>query len=235
LNEYTKYFSLFQLATKPQKFIEGIDANDNGIPAYPSDIKPKFEPTLSITGMVAALNPAWNEPTTDANVDRLFEEASTFIGDQFLKKLDFYGKAWLPARDIVVNALEHSRSLDPNGRILHLPRFCPWKVTTLSPFLTIKEHLFDLEEERGIPGQILYILFPDNRPPAYRIQAMPLTVESFENRKPLPADWRGLRDDDLSAVSGIPGCIFVHASGFIGGNKTYDGALCMAQRALELS
>jgi uncharacterized UPF0160 family protein len=81
--------------------------------------------------MVAALNPPWNEPVTDADVDKLFEEASILIGDQFLKKLDFYGKAWLPARDIVISALEHSRSLDPNGRILHLPHFCPWKVTTL--------------------------------------------------------------------------------------------------------
>lgn len=111
-----------------QKFIEGIDANDNGISAFPSDIKPKFESALSITGMIAALNPAWNEPAIDTDVDKRFEEASILIGEQFLKKLDFYGKAWLPARDIVIDALEQSQNLDPNGRILHLPRFCPWKV-----------------------------------------------------------------------------------------------------------
>jgi len=111
-----------------QKFIEGIDANDNGISAYPSDIKPKFESALSITGIVAALNPTWNEPATDADIDKRFEEASTLMGEQFLKKLDFYGKAWLPARDIVVRALEENENLDPQGRILHLPQFCPWKV-----------------------------------------------------------------------------------------------------------
>jgi uncharacterized UPF0160 family protein len=32
----------------------------------------------------------------------------------------------------------------------------------------------------------------------------------------------------------VSGCIFVHASGFIGGNKTYEGALAMASKALEL-
>jgi len=63
---------------------------------------------------------------------------------------------------------------------------------------------------------------------------MPLTSNSFENRKSLPAEWRGLRDDELSAKSGIHGCIFVHAAGFIGGNKTYEGALQMARKALEL-
>ena len=46
-------------------------------------------------------------------------------------------------------------------------------------------------------------------------------------------DWRGLRDDDLIEKSKIPGCIFVHSSGFIGGNETYDGALEMARRSLQ--
>lgn len=47
------------------------------------------------------------------------------------------------------------------------------------------------------------------------------------------AEWCGVRDDELSKLSGIDGCIFVHASGFIGGNKTREGALTMARRALE--
>jgi uncharacterized UPF0160 family protein len=59
---------------------------------------------------------------------------------------------------------------------------------------------------------------------------------SFLNRLSLPEPWRGIRDEQvclcpsgrptalisrqLSALSGIPDCIFVHTSGFIGGNKT---------------
>ena len=91
-----------------------------------------------------------------------------------------------------------------------------------------------MEEERGILGQTIYILFPDSTPGAYRIQAMPQTPDSFENRKPLPEAWRGLRDDELSNISGVPGCIFVHAAGFIGGNKSFEGALQMATKALEI-
>eukprot|EP00794_Sanderia_malayensis_P016634 gene16633-18324_t len=45
-------------------------------------------------------------------------------------------------------------------------------------------------------------------------------------------EWRGVRDAELSKVSGIEGCIFVHASGFIGGNATYEGALAMARATL---
>ncbi|KAK6016189.1 hypothetical protein OSTOST_13652, partial [Ostertagia ostertagi] len=50
----------------------------------------------------------------------------------------------------------------------------------------------------------------------------------------LPKSWRGLRDAELSDVSGIPGCIFVHTTGFIGGNETLEGALSMARKALEI-
>jgi uncharacterized UPF0160 family protein len=45
--------------------------------------------------------------------------------------------------------------------------------------------------------------------------------------------WKGLRDDALSKESGIEGGIFVHISGFIGGNKTKEGALAMARKALQ--
>lgn len=36
----------------------------------------------------------------------------------------------------------------------------------------------------------------------------------------------------LSDLTGIPGCIFVHAGGFIGGNDTKEGVMAMARKAL---
>jgi len=79
--------------------------------------------------MVAGLNPAWNVPCADAEIDQRFEKASLLMGEAFLAKLDFYGKSWLPARAIVVDALSRRKELDSKGRILHLPQFCPWKVS----------------------------------------------------------------------------------------------------------
>lgn len=63
---------------------------------------------------------------------------------------------------------------------------------------------------------------------------MPKDAGSFECRKFLPEPWRGVRDEALSKLTGIEGCIFVHANGFIGGNKTKEGALVMAAAALTL-
>ena len=86
------------------------------------------------------------------------------------------------------------------------------------------------EEEKPV-----YILYPDETADNWRVQAVPLKPESFESRKALPEAcvfisvslrdgtlmfsirWRGLRDEELSETSGIPGGIFVHASGFTGG------------------
>jgi uncharacterized UPF0160 family protein len=65
------------------------------------------------------------------------------------------------------------------------------------------------------------------------VQAVSLAPDKFESRKALPEKWRGMRDDQLSQETSLPGCVFVHMNGFIGGNKTYEGALEMARTALK--
>lgn len=42
-----------------------------------------------------------------------------------------------------------------------------------------------------------------------------------------------MRDEQLTTIAGIDGCIFCHSTGFIGGNKTKDGALDMALKSLK--
>ena len=44
----------------------------------------------------------------------------------------------------------------------------------------------------------------------------------------------GSKDEELSKVTGIPGCVFVYTGGYIGGNCTYEGALTMAKKALAI-
>ncbi|XP_075485504.1 uncharacterized protein LOC142525197 isoform X2 [Primulina tabacum] len=103
-----------------------------------------------------------------------------------------------------------------------------------SEFLDWKLHLFELEEEEKIDPSLKYVLYQDDRSKHWRVQAVAIAPDRFESRKALPVQWRGLRDDELSKESEIPGCVFVHMSGFIGGNQTYEGALAMAKSALKL-
>ena len=98
------------------------------------------------------------------------------------------------------------------------------------------DHLYSLEAAESDPQQVLYILFPEAGEPGsrWRIRAVSVEGGGFENRKDLPDPWKGLRDEELSETAGIDGCVFVHASGFIGGNMTCPGALEMAKKAVDM-
>ncbi|GAA5825457.1 hypothetical protein JCM11251_006993 [Rhodosporidiobolus azoricus] len=209
-----------------QDFIEAIDANDNGIAQYITTEPARYRSRTDLPARVGALNPRWNEESNDEILFERFLRASKMAGGEFEDRLDYLFKAWLPAREIVVKGLEKRKEVHPSGNIIVFHEFAPWK-----------EHLHLLETSLSIPEaeKPLYVLYPESAAAdsKWRIQAVPKTQESFESRKALPEAWRGVRDDALSELTGIPGGIFVHAAGFIGGNKTYDGALAMAVKALE--
>jgi uncharacterized UPF0160 family protein len=203
-------------------FIEAVDAVDNGVNMYDTDAPARYENNTGLSARVGKLNPPWNEPTSPEIYYDQFLKAVAVTGKEFVDATKYYGESWILARDYVVSALDDAQKTHPSGEILKLPCYCPWK-----------EHLFELESERGTNPLPKYALYEDDKG-QWRIQAIPLTPSAFENRKPLPAAWRGVRDAALDEVTGIEGGIFVHAAGFIGGNKTYEGALAMAAKALEM-
>ena len=54
---------------REQEFIEAIDAIDNGISQYPSDIKSRYKNRTDLSSRVGALNPAWNQRIDSITVD----------------------------------------------------------------------------------------------------------------------------------------------------------------------
>lgn len=112
----------------------------------------------------------------------------------------------------------------PSGEIVTLSQNgVPWK-----------EHLLNIETELGVETPIKYVLYRDAANDRWRIQCVPIRANSFTNRLTMPAEWCGIRDEALSKLSGIPGCVFVHANGFIGGNLTFEGVLKMASESLRI-
>lgn len=221
-----------------ESFIEAVDANDNGVSSYDPEavaaagLKKRFaNGGFTLGAMVSRLNPNWNDPTpsdpseAQAAEDDRFVVASQRIGEEFDRTLDFYVKSWLPARSLVEKAFGERSQYDSEGRIMVLSgQSCPWK-----------DHLYMLEEEAQEAGKVLYVLYPEKPTPdaKWRVQTVSVSKDSFESRKALPVEWRGVRDEELDKVSGVPGCVFVHAAGFIGGNKTFEGALELAKKALN--
>ncbi|KAM7259657.1 hypothetical protein ACFE04_015398 [Oxalis oulophora] len=207
-----------------KSFMEAIDAVDNGINRYDTDKPPRYVNNTHLSSRVGRLNLDWIDPDQSPEKENeAFHRAMALAGSEFLDSVRFHAKSWLPARSIVMDCLSARFDIDPSGEIMILNRFCPWKL-----------HLFELEQELKSNPTVKYVLYQDDRSKQWRIQAVSVSPDSFESRKPLPAQWRGLRDDELSNLSGIGGCVFIHMSGFIGGNKSYEGALAMAKRALLL-
>ncbi|XP_013672022.2 MYG1 protein-like isoform X1 [Brassica napus] len=207
-----------------KSFMEAIDAVDNGINQYDTDKPPRYVNNTHLSSRIGRLNLDWIDPDqSQEKENEAFQLAMALAGEEFLQSLRFHVRSWLPARSIVMQCLEDRFKTDPSGEIMVLKKFCPWKL-----------HLFELEQEMKVQPLIKYVIYQDERGKQWRVQAVAVAPDRFENRKGLPEQWRGLRDEQLSEAAKIPGCVFVHMSGFIGGNLSYDGALSMARTALTL-
>lgn len=212
--------TLYQRVYK--QFIESLDANDNGINKYDSDVQPRFnDSAITIPGMISGMNPSWNsDDVSAAAFDSAFQKASQFIGEAFVKLVAGYAGSWLPGKTIVTEAVSKRAEVDASGKIIVLSQFCPWK-----------EHLYTVEKENGIEGQIEFVIFVDSSG-SWRVSTVPVSSTSFQFRRGLPEKLRGLRDEELSQASGVPDCVFIHAAGFIGGAKSKQSALELAKMSL---
>lgn len=218
LNElYTKIYN---------DFIEAVDANDNGVSAYPRDVAPSFNNfNLTLASLVSNLNPRWNETSggdyaaNDAKFDECFLKAVDVIGSIFTQFVENVGYGWLPAKNIVKEAV--SKRTEDN--IVIFEQYVNWK-----------EHLFNVEAELGIEGQVKFVILRTSGNDI-RVNTVPVRLGSFDFRVGLPANLRGLRDEDLSSAAGIPDGVFVHSAGFIGGAKSLDSCLKLARMGIEES
>ncbi|KAI5300419.1 hypothetical protein KEM55_007415 [Ascosphaera atra] len=195
--------------------------------------------------------------------DSLFERASNFMGETFERKLRFFVSSWLPARTTMKEAYGARFDVHSSGRIMTLPQGgVPWKEHLYNLEKEYLEEHSDKKEsnetedksaekapydpKKASDAEVFYVLYPENKEPGarWRVQAASTPASAFESRLPLKESWRGVRDQDLDSLMAseaeaegsekIPeGAVFVHASGFIGGHATKEGAMAMAIRSLK--
>lgn len=186
--------------------IQGIDAVDNG--AMPSVNYPAH--ALSFSQAIFAFNPSWDSEETN---DEAFVRAVAFaeiVFDNALKQAESKAKA----KRIIEKAIEKEKD-----HIMVLDQFAPWK-----------EHIFTSRNEKA--KDIQFVLYPSLRG-GYNWECVPAEPGSFAQRKPVPPEWKGLRDEDLQKVTGIATAIFCHPAGFIGSAETLDDAISMAKIAIN--
>lgn len=201
--------------------IQAIDGIDNGQKPYDTDAKELYKDSTGLSSRIGRLNASWVDDT--ANENERFEKAMQIAGVDFTDILTHIVRVWLPARSGVESAFLQRGAQHPSHQILVLQRSLPWK-----------DHLTTIEKEHHTPNDkaTIYVLYPD-QDGGWRVQAVPNGKQAFASRLNLPEDIRGLRDAELAAVTGVPDAIFIHATGFIGGARSYAGALKLAEYGLR--
>lgn len=192
--------------------VQGVDAMDCGaVEGWDARVKgrPETRVTLqTLSGVVSVFNPA---SLVDGGSPGDFDTA-------FLAAADAVRPIWERLVVAEVSRLKAEAvvaSCDRGEPVMVLDPFCPWQDTVLATM-----------------PHVMFVVFR-NPEGTFMIQAVPAAAGSFDTRKSLPKDWAGLRDEALSAKTGVPDCVFCHPGCFIAGHKTLDGALKIAKLALD--
>lgn len=187
-----------------RNLIQFIDSNDNGqLPKLQTSYR-----NVHLAHIVSLFNPKWDENVdSDDNFMRALSVCD-IIFDEFLH--DTFSK--MKAKEIIDKAIENSKD-----GIMVLDTFAPWK-----------EFLLNSKNEKA--KDINFTVFPSSRG-GYNVYAVPIELGSFENRKSLPKEWRGLSNEDLQKVTGVKTARFCHNAGFICSADSKEGALELAAMA----
>lgn len=197
------------------ELISAVDAVDNGVKASTPegpDAGGHPIPRFSFSAAISALNPV-GEGVTPRQRDEAFEGAVRFARQVLLGLVQ---RVW----DEIVSEKRVERAMlaQVGDRVLVLERFEAGAA----------DRLADQPDGKGF----LFQVYPDARG-TWMVQQVALLPGSFAGRRPLPEAWAGLRDAALAAITGVPDAVFCHNGRFIAGAKTRQGALRLAELALN--
>jgi uncharacterized UPF0160 family protein len=188
-----------------ERLVQGVDANDTG-QTISEPLVEGIRP-MTVSGVVAALNPAWDEQLTPEQEDARFAQAVELATGIVQRELDG-AAAFDRAQQLVRAAI--ADAADP--RVIELASNMPWR-----------------EVVTGAP-EALYVMYPKSD--GWGMQAVPRTLGEFANRKDLPADWAGRSGDDLAAVTGVADAIFCHPARFYASAGSREGIAALVAQAL---
>ncbi len=189
-----------------RQLIQGIDAVDNG--ALPQLDYPAQAMTLSST--ISTFNPTWD---SEIDTDEAFTQAFNYA------KLIFENVLNRAIASAKAQGLFEEYLASTSGHIMVMEKYIPWL-----------EYIFSPAYEKA--KEIWFVVFPSNRG-GYNWQCVPDKFGSFGQRKPVPNEWKGLKNEELRAVTGVSTATFCHQAGFIGGAEKLEDAIQLARLAVE--
>ncbi len=189
-----------------KKLVEPIDAFDNGLNLV--ELKHEITPYL-IEHMFLSMHPSWREDKS--KMDEIFQK-SVVIAKEILKREIIQTRDTLLAEADLIKIYEST----VDKRIIMLDKKYPYE-EILNRF---KEPVY-VVFQRGDESKF------------WEAEAVRDNFRSFVNRKNFPKAWAGLREEELQKVSGVPDAIFCHKGLFMVVAKSKEGAIKLAELALQ--
>jgi uncharacterized UPF0160 family protein len=196
------------LVKQMDEFVQEIDRIDNGEgERHPS----------SFSSIISSFNPTWEEQAgldeeeKKALFDRAFDRACEYARET-LDQITRQAVARINARAAVLSC-----DLVFEDQVAVLRVGAPWQevMTTEEVFENTKFVIF--ESPTG----------------TWMCQCVPPALGSFEKKLPLPETWAGKKGEELVKVTKVADCRFCHPGRFICGAASKEGALALAEAALN--
>ena len=184
--------------------IRGIDASDNG--------QGKKSDSMSVSSVISSYNALWDE---EKDADSCFIKACE-IASMILEREVEVAISSIYGQRLVKEQIEATE-----GAIIIMDKF-------IGGWLEVV-----LTSDSPKAANLLYAVFPavDGN---WNVQAIPPTIDDrMAQRKAFPEGWRGLRDKELKKASGVEMAVFCHAAGFFAVAETKEGAITLAEKAVN--
>ena len=193
--------------------VQAVDATDCGVDLYAKLVYEGAAP-CTVSDILWNFNPDSDKQPTAQDFDNQFtlavEMAKTIIKNEIRQ-----AGGCLKANGIIAKAFQEAN----DRRVLVLNCFCSRR---------------DWQEAAVKIETALFVIFPSESG-QWSVQAVPVARGFSAVRRKFPAAWAGKRDRELSAITGVLGAFFCHNAGFVAMANSKEGALKLAELALQES
>lgn len=189
-----------------KKLVAPIDANDNGFNLVTSnhEVSP-----YTIQDLFHSMRATWREETlTD---DEVFFKCLE-IAKEILAREIIQAKDGAIAEERVISIYNNTA----DKRIIVFD----------------KNYAFQYDVE-NFPKPLFAVYPSRSIKDKWTAKAVRKDPKAFSNRKDFPKSWAGLRNEELQKVSGVQDAVFCHRNLFLAVAKSREGAIKLAQTAIE--
>ena len=190
-----------------RKLVMPVDVNDNGVDLYKNNFPNIFPYTLQ--DIFAIFSPTAFE---DLDKNKQFMEALAWAKEILQREIK-KAKDQIEIAKIIKNF--YKKTKDKKLIIIDKPKVSRFEIW---------DALQDFPEP-------LFVVYGDKED--WSIVAMRKEKNSFGSRKNFPISWGGLSYKDLQKITGVSNAVFCHRALFMAVAKSKEGAVKLAQLAIE--